>query len=157
MPLEPTPLAEPASPPRSQESVRSRQWLYPLVRRLHFYIGLLIGPLLLVAAFSGALYALSPQLENYLYRTVLYTDSRGPALPLQAQIEAAQTVLGSNARLAAVRPAAEPGLTTRVMFAEPQHGPSEPRAIFIDPVFGRTMLGLGKHHAGGQARFGEPQ
>lgn len=111
MPPEPTPLAEPASPTRPRESVRSQQWLYPLVLRLHFYIGLLIGPLLLIAALSGALYALSPQLENYLYRTVLYTDSRGPALPLQAQIEAAQAVLDSPARLAAVRPAAEPGLT----------------------------------------------
>lgn len=153
MPPEPTPLAEPASPTRPRESVRSHQWLYPLVLRLHFYIGLLIGPLLLIAALSGALYALSPQLENYLYRTVLYTDSRGPALPLQAQIEAAQAVLDSPARLAAVRPAAEPGLTTRVMFAKPQHGPSEHRAIFIDPVTGRVTGDLTVYGTSGVLPF----
>jgi len=34
-----------------------------LFRRLHFYIGVLVGPFLLVAAVSGVLYALTPQIE----------------------------------------------------------------------------------------------
>lgn len=36
--------------------------LYALPARLHFYIGLLVGPFLLVAALSGIFYALTPQL-----------------------------------------------------------------------------------------------
>lgn len=135
MPPDSSLLAEPTRP---QDHASSARWLYPLILRLHFYIGLLVGPFLLIAAFSGAMYALSPQLEGYLYRSVLYTDSRGPELPLQTQVRAAQAALTTNARLAAVRPAPEPGMTTRVMFAEPHHRPSEHRAIFIDPVTGQV-------------------
>lgn len=108
------------------------------VRRLHFYIGLLVGPFLLVAALSGMLYALTPQLENQLYDHALHTDSRGPALSLQAQVQAAQAVTGAQARVAAVRPAPQAGDTTRVMFASPNLGDSEHRALFIDPVTGQV-------------------
>ncbi|MFC0407500.1 PepSY-associated TM helix domain-containing protein [Roseomonas elaeocarpi] len=104
------------------------------VARLHFYIGLLVGPFLLVAAVTGVLYVLTPQLENVLYREVLRTASAGPAQPLAAQAEAARVVAGPGAQLAAVRPAPAPGWTTRVLFADPRLGESENRAIFVDPV-----------------------
>src|SRR5690606_35154667 len=55
-------------------------------------------------------------------------------LPLADQIEAANTVIGdSDATLSAVRPAPEPGDTTRVMYDDPSLGESESRAIFVDP------------------------
>ena len=41
-------------------------WLN-LLRRLHFYIGLFIGPFIFVAALTGTLYVATPQLENWLY------------------------------------------------------------------------------------------
>ncbi|OHV08998.1 hypothetical protein BH688_12460 [Kushneria phosphatilytica] len=104
--------------------------------RLHFYIGLLVGPFLLIAAFSGLLYALTPQIESAVFHHQLYTDSRGPTLPLAEQIHVAEQVIESDARLSAVRPAPAPGTTTRVMFHEPGMGPSDARAIFVDPVTG---------------------
>lgn len=42
-------------------------WLN-LLRRLHFYIGLFIGPFIFVAALTGTLYVATPQLENWLYQ-----------------------------------------------------------------------------------------
>lgn len=39
-------------------------WLLPLLRRLHFYAGILVGPFLVVAAVTGALYVFTPQLER---------------------------------------------------------------------------------------------
>lgn len=118
-------------------SVRSaRGHLAPLLFRLHGYIGLFIGPFLVVAALSGVLYALTPQLEERLYAGELFTASRGPALPLARQIETARARIGEAARLAAVRPAPAPGFTTRVMFAQAGAGPSEHRALFVDPVSG---------------------
>jgi uncharacterized iron-regulated membrane protein len=104
------------------------------VSRLHFYVGLFVGPFLLVAAVTGVLYVVTPQLEDVIYRQVLTTDSIGPAQSLVAQTEAARAAAGSDARLFAVRPATGPGRTTQVMFSDPQLGESESRAILVDPV-----------------------
>ncbi|MEH0888171.1 PepSY-associated TM helix domain-containing protein [Enterobacter sp. UNJFSC 003] len=105
-----------------------------LLRRLHFYVGLFIGPFIFFAALTGTLYVATPQLENALYRDALHSDTVGERQPLAEQIAKAETIVGSNLRLHAVRPGLEEGNTTRVMFADPTLGPSEHRAIFIDPV-----------------------
>lgn len=108
-------------------------WLN-LLRRLHFYIGLFIGPFIFVAALTGTLYVATPQLENWLYHDALSATPGGEKQPLSAQIAAAETLTQGNLRLQAVRPAMVAGETTRVMFADPQLGESESRALFIDPV-----------------------
>jgi uncharacterized iron-regulated membrane protein len=106
------------------------------LKRLHFYIGVFVGPFMLVAALSGIVYALTPQIEDTLYAHALYTDSRGPVLSLQDQIQHAQASAGPGLSIAAVRPAPGQGDTTRVMFSDPGFGPSEHRALFVDPVSG---------------------
>lgn len=118
--------------PRATESGKL---MLALIARLHFYAGILVGPFILVAALSGLFYALTPQVENWIYSEQLFTQSQGPAAPLKVQIEAAQNHLGeSGSRLAAVRPAPGPGDTTRVMFAVEGLNASEHHAVFIDPV-----------------------
>ncbi|MEN5083376.1 PepSY-associated TM helix domain-containing protein [Bosea sp. TWI1241] len=104
------------------------------VARLHFYAGLLVGPFILIAALTGTLYVLTPQIENRLYREQLTAPAQGEAQPLSAQIVAARGHIGEGPRLFAVRPATAPGLTTRVMFTQPGLGESESRAVFVDPV-----------------------
>jgi uncharacterized iron-regulated membrane protein len=103
------------------------------ITRLHFYVGLFVGPFVLIAAITGTLYVLTPQIEQYIYRDQLLTASTGEAQPLAAQAEAARKFIGEGPRLFAVRPAPTPGQTTRVMFTEPGLGDSESRAIFVDP------------------------
>jgi uncharacterized iron-regulated membrane protein len=44
-----------------------------LLRRLHFYVGLFVGPFIFFAALTGTLYVATPQLENALYRHALHT------------------------------------------------------------------------------------
>ncbi|RFC63423.1 PepSY domain-containing protein [Fulvimarina endophytica] len=121
-------------PSRKAAASVSTTGLMGFVARLHFYIGLFVGPFLFVAALTGTLYALTPQIERLIYSDQLTTPSTGTAQPLSAQAEAARRVVGEDLRLFAVRPAPEPGTTTRVMFADPALGPSETRAIFVDPV-----------------------
>lgn len=104
------------------------------VARLHFYAGLFVGPFILVAALTGTLYVLTPQLEALLYREQLTTSTAGEPAALTAQIAAARSHIGEGPRLFAVRPAPGPGQTTRVMFTQPGLGDSESRAIFVDPV-----------------------
>ncbi|WP_312222920.1 PepSY-associated TM helix domain-containing protein [Rhizobium rhizoryzae] len=108
--------------------------LRAFLTRLHFYIGLFVGPFILVAALSGTAYVLTPQLENYVYRSYLNGVSSGQPQSLEAQVNAARAYHGADKSLFAVRPATEMGKTTRVMFADPTLGESETRAVFVDPV-----------------------
>ncbi len=87
-----------------------------LIRRLHFYIGLLVAPFILVAALTGTLYVLTPQLEEALYRDALFTEPHGQARSLADQIAAARRVAGAETRIYAVRPAPGATDTTRVQF-----------------------------------------
>lgn len=47
-------------PPRNTQ----RGWFGQFLLRLHFYAGLFIGPFILIAALSGAVYALGPTIEQ---------------------------------------------------------------------------------------------
>ncbi|MDR4534566.1 PepSY domain-containing protein [Glutamicibacter sp. PS] len=123
------PLADSTTP-----TPNARGWFPALLRRLHFYAGLFIGPLIAIVALSGALYALAAPLENVIYRDELYSSARGPAQPLSAQIDAANTYLQTGTPVKAVRPAIAEGRTTRVLYADARDPMGADRAIFVDPV-----------------------
>ncbi|MFD0759302.1 PepSY-associated TM helix [Arthrobacter ulcerisalmonis] len=107
--------------------------LRALLRRLHFYAGVFVGPFLLIAALSGALYALTPAMEEGIYDKELHVPVSQTSVPLSEQIRAAQQIVGDQ-QPSAVQPAPKPGDTTRIMFADPNLGESESRAIFINPA-----------------------
>ncbi|MHC5232075.1 PepSY-associated TM helix domain-containing protein [Brucella sp. LJL56] len=107
---------------------------HAFITRFHFYVGLFVGPFILIAAVTGTLYVLTPQLENYIYRDQLRTASLGTPQPLAEQVKAAEAFIGDGSKLFAVRPSTGPGWNTRVMFNQPGLGESESRAVFIDPV-----------------------
>lgn len=109
-------------------------WFGALLRRLHFYAGILVGPFILVAALSGAGYAITTTLEQLVYDHELHAPGTGTPLPLAEQVATAEEVVGEDGELVAVRPAPEPGETTRVMFTGAGLVESQTRAIFIDPV-----------------------
>ncbi|MBU9846201.1 PepSY-associated TM helix domain-containing protein [Rahnella ecdela] len=128
-------MNQPANLPASAGKKMPAQAAFlALLRRVHFYIGLFVGPFIFVAALTGTLYVLTPQFENYLYADALFTSSKGEAQPLSRQIDAALNVAGQDKQIYAVRPAPSAGETTRVMFSDPNLGASKSRAIFIDPV-----------------------
>ncbi len=130
------PGAAPAAAPPSDAAARGGQdsrSVRPLLIRLHFYAAVLAAPFLLVAAISGGLYALSPQLEQVVHHDELSTDTRGTALPLTEQIAAAREV-EPDLPLLAVRPADGAGSTTRVLFDDGRTEDSRRLAVFVDPV-----------------------
>ncbi|SDM96324.1 Uncharacterized iron-regulated membrane protein [Lentzea albidocapillata subsp. violacea] len=108
-----------------------------LFLRLHFYAGVLVGPFVLIAALTGVLYALTPQLESWVYSDQLRVPATAQQLPLSKQVDAALAT-SPRGELVAVRPAPEPGATTRVLFSEKGLGESERRAVFVDPGTGRV-------------------
>jgi uncharacterized iron-regulated membrane protein len=123
-------IAKSTSPP-SDPPVRRPSGRRGLVLRLHFYAGLLVGPFILVATVTGMLYVLTPQLESWLYADQLRVPPTAQQLPLADQVRAAEAS-HPGGELVAVRPAPEPGATTRVLFDD-DLGESERRAVFVDP------------------------
>ncbi len=107
--------------------------------RLHFYAGVFVGPFILIAAVTGALYAISPTLESITSRDLLTVTRTGTPKPLSEQVGAA-VATQPDLHLVAVAPAAGTEDTTRVLFSDPSLGESERRAVFVDPY---TALPVG--------------
>ncbi|MFE9323227.1 PepSY-associated TM helix domain-containing protein [Nocardia sp. NPDC052278] len=125
------------SPPDAESSapakeIRSRNGLYPLAMRLHFYAGIFVAPFILIAAVTGALYAISPTLESITSHDLLQVEANGEMRPLSEQVTAA-VATQPNLQLVAVAPAPEADDTTRVLFDDPSLGESERRAVFVNP------------------------
>ncbi|MEV4969944.1 PepSY-associated TM helix domain-containing protein [Streptomyces scopuliridis] len=125
------PTAPPTAPAGSgAPSVWSS--LRPLVLRLHFYAGLLIAPVLLIAATSGFLYALSFQAEKVLYRHELRVPVGDRTLPLSQQLDAARAARPDGTVTSVILPS-EDGATTRVLMSTPDAEESKSLAVFVDP------------------------
>ncbi|MGL3807551.1 PepSY-associated TM helix domain-containing protein [Paeniglutamicibacter sp. R2-26] len=124
-------------------------WFGQFLLRLHFYAGIFVGPFILIAAISGALYALAPQVEQVVYAKELHAPAAEAYLPLSDQVRAANAHIGTAESPVAVRPAPEPGDTTRVMYAGENLGPSETRAIFVDPATGEVRGDLTAYGSSG--------
>ncbi|UQX00868.1 PepSY domain-containing protein [Streptomyces sp. RerS4] len=107
--------------------------LRPLLLRLHFYAGLLVAPLLFLAATTGLLYAGSWQAERILYSDQLTVDRvGGSVLPLGQQVKAAQSA-APEGKVLGVWPAPEAEATTRVIMESPGLGEGETLTVFVDP------------------------
>ncbi|MGW6421400.1 PepSY-associated TM helix domain-containing protein [Nocardia sp. NPDC055053] len=131
------PAEEPTSAPpesggRSRSGTRRGTRLYPLAMRLHFYAGIFVAPFILIAALTGALYAIAPTIEGFVSRDLLQVDTAGPDQALSAQVGAA-VAAKPDLTLVAVAPAPSDGETTRVLFNDPTLGDSERLSVFVDP------------------------
>ncbi|OKI41167.1 peptidase [Streptomyces sp. CB03578] len=128
--------AAPEAPSDSvRRSPRSGGWaaVRPLVLRMHFYAGLLIAPLLFIAAGTGLLYALSWQAESIVYSDELTVDRVGDgAVPLSTQVRAAQGAAPTG-KVIGVWPAPEAADTTRVIMEKPGLAEGETLTVFVDP------------------------
>ncbi|OYN98770.1 peptidase [Enemella evansiae] len=118
-----------------------RWWLAgfrPLLLRLHFYVGLFVGPFLLVAAVTGLLYTIAPQLESSVHAEQLRVPAVGTrAVPLADQVTAARAAVPEGT-LESVRPPSSAEGTTRVVFASPETAEGYTRTAFIDPYTGQS-------------------
>ncbi|WP_432993789.1 PepSY-associated TM helix domain-containing protein [Dactylosporangium sp. CA-233914] len=136
-------VATDVSPPAEELPERparpDRSWsIVPLLTRLHFYAGILVAPLLAVAAVTGLLFAFSPQLDSLVYDRELHAAQAGPGLPkpLSEQVAAA-IAAHPDGTLATVIPAAAPDATTRVVFSVPELGEKQ-HTVFVDPYTGEV-------------------
>ncbi|MFI6168781.1 PepSY-associated TM helix domain-containing protein [Nocardia sp. NPDC051052] len=126
------PQAPEPQPSQVRNKPTARNGLYALAMRLHFYAGIFVAPFILIAAVTGALYAISPTLESIVSRDLLTVEAGGAPKPLAEQINAA-VATQPNLTLAAVAPAPGAEDTTRTLFNDPSLGESERRAVFVNP------------------------
>lgn len=113
---------------------RCTRWvaLRPLLLRLHFFAGVLLAPFILIAAITGLLYVLTPQLEEAMYGQQLHVPATGAQVPLSTQVNVARNAL-PEAELKAVRPAGTSTDTTQVIFTSEDLPESYYRTVFVDP------------------------
>ena len=138
-----TVTTEPPAPDGA--SARPSTWslLQPLLLlRLHFYAGVLVGPFLLVAATTGLLYAVAPQLEAVVHRHELTVDHVGAErLDLDEQVAAARAS-HPEGRVVQVQPASTPDGTTRVVLAADGLPENRDLTVFVDPSTGEVRGAL---------------
>ncbi|MFF8269297.1 PepSY-associated TM helix domain-containing protein [Streptomyces sp. NPDC016562] len=105
----------------------------PLLLRMHFYAGLLIAPLLFLAAATGLLYAASWQAEKIIYADELTVARVGESvLPLSAQVEAARGA-APEGKVVSVWPGPDEEATTRVIMERSGLPEGETLTVFVDP------------------------
>ncbi|WP_280508573.1 PepSY-associated TM helix domain-containing protein [Nocardia flavorosea] len=105
----------------------------PLLLRLHFYGGMLAGPFILIAAVTGLLYTLTPQLDGIVFRDELTVDEYAPQTrTLADQIAAARTVY-PEAPITSVKPPTVPSETTQIAFTTPEVPSDYTRTVFVNP------------------------
>lgn len=105
-----------------------------LLNVVHNQLGIFIAPFIFVAAFTGLLYALTPQLEQYLYQAQLVAQHKigQSAYPLSIQVQTAQKFLPSYATITEVRTSSNENATTRILYKQPTDQDTS-TAIFINP------------------------
>ncbi|OKJ73075.1 PepSY-associated TM helix domain-containing protein [Streptomyces sp. CB02460] len=106
--------------------------LRPLLLRLHFYAGVLIGPFLLVAAVTGLLYTATPQIESVVYHHELKVTPHGEPKPLAAQVDSARDAIPGG-QLVSVTKGAGDDDTTRVTFDVKGLPEGYTQTAFVDP------------------------
>lgn len=146
----PTPRRSPhnsAPPGPPHRPAPAHPWR-PLLVRMHFYAGVLVGPLLLVLCLSGIAYALTPQLDRLVYGSQLVADPAGRSpLPLAAQVQAAVEAR-PDLRMSGLRAVHAPDETTRIDFADPTLPAMSSRSVYVDPYTAQVRGELVTRHGG---------
>ncbi|MFD5826163.1 PepSY-associated TM helix domain-containing protein [Lentzea sp. NPDC060358] len=126
--------APPVELERTEETTRTTPIsVVPLLRRLHFYAGVLVGPFLVVAALTGMLYAFAPQVDDVLYGDKLWVEpTGGAARPVSDQVAAAQAALPEGT-VTAVQLFDDPEATTRVVFSAPGLAEEYSKTVYVNP------------------------
>jgi uncharacterized iron-regulated membrane protein len=101
---------------RPNENHTSSAKLYRLFWRWHFYAGLIVAPIILVASVTGGLYVFIEELRPLMYPTLFQAESTVGSGPMLSHAELAAAVEKNvpNAKVTAVTPPADETQNARV-------------------------------------------
>lgn len=127
--------SEPSAPVRETSTDTSR--LYRTVWRWHFYAGLLVVPVVFVAAVTGALYTFRAELEPWLYSSMMQTQppaTGGTPVSYEQQRTTALQAAPADSRLSFIRiPGAAQDRTTLFYFLQQDNSGYH---VYVDPWTG---------------------
>ena len=110
---------------------------YQTVWRWHFYAGLFVVPFMLVLGTTGIIYLFKPQLDNAMYRNMLFVQPSGSMLPYAEQVQAAQAAY-PEATVTKFIPNPAADRSAEVFVSAPTGQKLE---VFVDPYAG-SVLGV---------------
>lgn len=108
--------------------------LYRAVWRWHFYTGLILSPLIVLLAVTGAIYLWKPQFEEWRYASLLRVSPQTTMVSPDAQLASAQRTHPKTKPATYIPPTA-PDRSAEVVFKSPQGDTS----VFVDPYSGRVL------------------
>lgn len=108
--------------------------LYRAFWRWHFYAGLLIMPVLMLMALTGGLYLYRANIDDLIYRPLMFVEARSEQASPDAWARAALAAVPG--RLTQVQTPAADGRSARLVIDTPQ---GERRAVYVDPHDARVM------------------
>lgn len=130
------------TPPPAEKS--GRTWLaslYPAVWRWHFWAGLLITPVLLVVALTGALYVFQGELSRWLSPELHYVAPAAGAVRLSyaERLAAAASALPAGHSFDALMEAADPRRADLFVFEQGEGDAHVHWQVFVDPYTARVL------------------
>lgn len=127
-------------PAQSAGSIPSAGRLYRAVWRWHFYAGVLVAPLAIFLAITGAIYLWKPQYEAWRYRELLTVPTGAATVTPDAQIAAARAAVPPPMRAQSFQPAFAPGETSVVTFRAAGSSSFSPGlAVYVNPYTGEVV------------------
>ncbi|RMH59075.1 MAG: PepSY domain-containing protein [Bacteroidetes bacterium] len=132
-----------AAAPRAT-SLRAALW------RWHFWIGLLVAPILLVIAVTGALYVFKDEIQAVVHRDLYFVGQpeNQLALPFERRLAAARDALEASWTLAGLNRTADPGRADEFIFERPVGTPESAateghehvhRFVYVDPYTAEVL------------------
>ena len=107
--------------------------LIRLIRRVHFYAGVLVAPFLAVLCLTGIAYVFTPQINDVLYaRELIVVPQPVTPRPLDSQVAVAMAAF-PDAALDSVQPDVRPDRTTAVVLDPPGAAGDDKLAVYVDP------------------------
>ncbi|MCG8650724.1 MAG: PepSY domain-containing protein, partial [Pirellulales bacterium] len=107
---------------------------YRRIWRWHFYAGLVVLPVVLVAASTGALWVFHEELEPIMYRDLYVVEPQPPRASYEEQLAAARTAAG-GAEVTQLRVKFDPETSSRVIATEND----ERVTIFVNPYTAEVL------------------
>lgn len=123
---------ESAARPKRSRGLNSESWLYRVIWRWHFYAGLIVAPVILVAAVTGGIYVFAEEIEDAVYHDIYFvTPQQTAPLSFERQIEGARALAAPGEEPAAIQLTDDdPARATAIAFhtTDERH-----RYVFVNP------------------------
>jgi uncharacterized iron-regulated membrane protein len=118
---------------------------YRTVWRWHFYAGLFVIPFIMLLAITGSIYLFKPQLDNVMYRNLLWVEASGNLAPYSQQVAAAQQQY-PEATITQIVPNIAPNRSTEIGLTVNTQETEQNLTVYVNPYTAKVLGALDSDH-----------